>query len=238
MLEGVATVVRGFGALQVNAGNVGRAFVAFQGFGSGINFDSFAKFHEQILSLMMIKLDHIDNFEVSERYAVNAHALEYLRVGLTDLYGVTKSVEIEAQERFGNGFYMLGEPAEVYGVRIINYINWFSVSLISYARMVHTLSCGQPSAEAKKYSERVFPKVQVWRDKVGAHFSFSHPKSDVEALSDFSTSLLTVLDRGRFWAGSGWTFVHKGSSHTIPQWSLTEVFENEVVPRYFPDFVK
>lgn len=182
----------------------------------------------------MIKLDHIDNLEITEADAKNLHALDYMRTGLVDLYNSTSHFESLAIKEYGNScFHLLGGAVGDYGDHVINYVNWFSVSLIAYARLVYVSSTGVQDRTVKEYSDLLFPEVATWRDKIGAHFSFTDPKRDSLALSEFSTVQLLAFDHGRFRAGGCINITHKGSSHSFPNWSLTEVFENDVLPRYF-----
>ena len=127
------------------------------------------------------------------------------------------------------------------GLRIIACaFRWYSVTACDYVRTVGWLTKGGDDEQAKQYLDDVIPEVHYFRDKVGAHFSPSHPrKSDTPSSRFFAEESYTVHfdhDNNVFVAsGSRWNVKASGSFETIDiSWSLTRV-HRELSKRYWPD---
>jgi hypothetical protein len=210
-----------------------------------------------------IALDTIDKLEITPTdYFNEFRTLQTLMGGLHRLYSMIKRRELEFERRCGcikmtvHSFGMDFDGTRDHLDTIACFFHWFGVSVCNYARLVgfihglerkHFARADLTSktnfktikAAVDAYADSVteLKNVQIWRNKVAAHFAITDPyKDDNIATLDMSV-VFPVTFEGRYVVG-GLTMIRGNSmtSHTsqIPPWSLTEVFES-LVPRFWTD---
>lgn len=132
------------------------------------------------------------------------------------------------------------------------YFHWFGTSVCNLARLVGFLSGVASGAYERKATEdreqwQVIARhcgtyvdsipelttIKLWRNKVFAHFAITDPrKNDNPGLLDVSAmSPVTYID-GRFRVGGMFHHI-RGADVDMPQWSVTEAFE-QLAPRFWP----
>ena len=198
-------------------------------------------------------VDHIDGIDVStEAHHHNLTVLQSLDIGLFRLAESTRQYEVEALERFGRenttGLFHFGSPQELW---LGCMFDWFAISLVSYMRTVQLMNLMETngwgledlkrkSAKQKlrdasnAYINRVAPDALEWRNKIAAHRAATNPMSDSLALLTYSTMPTVGYHSPYYCVGHITLTLWDGSSAALPQWSLTQKYE-ELASRYWPD---
>ena len=205
------------------------------------------------MNSQQVVLDTVDNIVVSrEQHHNNLSVLRSLHVGLFHLAEFVRRREMEElpnQDRtrvqfsidFGNNMELLLAPI----------FDWFAVSLISYLRTIKLMEFLEEfegrleplkekrnktrlKAAIRPYLASVAPDVLEWRNKIAAHRSATDPQSDSLAMMTYSTIPPVGYQTPYFGVGHLAINLGDGSSANLPQWSLTQKYE-ELVPRFWPD---
>lgn len=195
----------------------------------------------------MVKIDHIDNLELTDdevaKYFNELRSLDYLAQGLWFLYYQVQRIEAKITEDmgtkkqvfiFGNAPRLKAIPQDLVACAF----HWYAVTVCNYVKMIGWLTHSGDSAKARDYLKQVIPPVKVWRDKVGAHFARISPLKD-DTPADLAKSVMFPIsfDDDAFYAGSlTLTQSSGGKSSTSRRdirWSLTHTHRN-LIPRYWP----
>lgn len=198
-------------------------------------------------------LDHIDGIEITDTQAQQYHnelsALSMLAQGLFFLAKNLKKFEDIVNARIDPVFR---ENGEMFGISwgannpdfdgiptvlISSWFNWYSISACSYAEIIGGLVYGYDSKDKTEYVARILPETKIWRDKVGAHFSFVKIRNfDNSADREVSKIWHPAFSEGRFFIGSLELLIGTENSpdRSRPmRWSLTQVHEG-LISRYWP----
>jgi hypothetical protein len=207
-------------------------------------------------------IDTVTELEIQrENHFNEVRTLQTLYRGMTQLYAMVKRRELEFDRRCGaNKMVMQSFGIDFDGSRdhldtIACFFHWFGVSACNVARLVgfiHGLekklftradlaakaNFKTIKAEIDGYVDSVteLEKVQVWRNKVGAHFAITDPyKHDNIATLDMSVVFPVTFENRYIVGGLTMTKTDSTASHTsqLPRWSLIEVFES-LAPGYWP----
>lgn len=192
-------------------------------------------------------LDYIDKIEVNvENLPKNIQALSYLAEGMRLIASNVLSQEKTYQkENEGLVFSMSSNNNQ----QLSNLFNWFAINTVSYCRIVTLLKLMDKyqwkiedlnknsqnlKEESRKYLNRVIPEIFLWRNKIAAHPAITDPyKEDNISTLEFSIMPNIVYLDKRFFAGAlNWG--SQGQESELKQWSLTRVFEEELIPRFWP----
>ena len=199
-------------------------------------------------------VDHIDGIEVStEAHYNNLTVLRSIDIGLFQLAESTRQHEVEALERFGRDkitdFSHFGSPEELW---LGCMFDWFAISLVSYMRtiqLIHLMEINRWSLEELKqkpaqrklrdasnaYISKIASDVLVWRNKIAAHRAATDPsRSDSLALLTYSTMPTVRYHSPYYCVGHVTLTLSDGSSASLPQWSLTQKYE-ELASRCWTD---
>lgn len=199
-----------------------------------------------------ITVDEIDNIQVSRDVHFNQlNTLRSLSVGLSHLAVFIRRREIEALEKYGNDQVTFitdfGNDLELFLACVFD---WFSISLVSYARTVKLLHLlesegwGLPDLQeqavqralrkaSEVYVNEVAPEVLEWRNKIAAHRSATDPRSDSLAVITYSTFPAVGYRSPHYGVGHLRLSLGDGSTSNLPEWYLTEIYER-LIPRYWP----
>ena len=197
-------------------------------------------------------LDHTDHIAVSSNeHHNNLNVLQSLHRGMFHLAQFARRREAEALEKYGKDkityFSDFGSDIELLLGCIFD---WFSISLISYMRtiqLMHLMETNEWGLEDLKrkpeqrklhnacdvYINKIAPDVLEWRNKIAAHRAATDPRSDSLALLTYSTFPTVGYQSPYYVVGHLRLNLSDGSSAALPQWSLTQNFE-ELTPRYWP----
>jgi hypothetical protein len=191
-------------------------------------------------------IDYVEPVELSKelvsKYANEINSLRYLAQGLEFLFLQVKETEdkILAQSDKLTVFFV-GKPPDLHWINdgfIACAFHWYAVSACNYARLVGWLASDGDSSEAAKYVERVLPAVQIWRNKVGAHFAKTSPKPD-DTPADLEMSVMYPIGFlvDSFWTNPLTLTMRRGgtvsSSRQDMRWSLTRM-HGDLSARYWP----
>jgi len=200
-----------------------------------------------------IVLDHINRIVMDSASPplANAHALDFLPAGLFSLAMTINA--LEEQKNSENGgievFEMLGNMPAIVPCAF----HWFSTSAVNYVKLVGLIDLMQKNgwtsddlaikanwsaikSHCSTYEETVVPSIHKWRNKVTAHFAATDPhKDDNLGMLEQCVMNSVSFHSKRYWAGS-FDFVVKGDSWNLPDWSVTEIYEN-LAKRYWPNSV-
>lgn len=211
-----------------------------------------------------IIIDYIENIEVDFDNAPidNLQALDYLQDGIFHLAGLVKTKEARNTKSSGVGEsgYIPGKETQFYWSNtnsennlLLNQFNWFVISCINYIRIVALVDIMMKNnwkindikghtEEIKKYcsgyTEKVIPELLRWRNKISAHPSAADPRViDNIGLLEFSLMNQLTFASPHYYVG-GFNWSNSGEESDLAPWSLIEVFENRLIPRYWPDIQK
>lgn len=205
--------------------------------------------------LLPLTLDYIKPIRLNpvNRLRIPSAPLHYLPYGLGELAKEVRTHERRLCEKHGAELQIIttfgSHPLER---EIACLFHWFSVSAVNYVRSVafmaymnesdfaiNALSRAEVQREVKlqcnAYLLEVIPEIKTWRDKVSAHFCATDPRSD-DTLPSLAQSLHNTIsfNHGRFETDT-FRIVINGEESTLPKWSLTRVYEEELVPRFWPE---
>lgn len=210
----------------------------------------------------MVVIDYRSMIEVEESSAFNElTTLRTLAMGLNQLYIQVAEIELpirkyEEEHRkrvFSFGLEHFGFPQE--SERLVScYFHWFGVSICNYIRLVGFVDgvarglidrtqIGDSSqkkfvrAHCDTYVKSIaaIQPVLHWRNKAYAHFALTAPyNEDSPALLDVSTMSIVSYSRGRIRSGNGIIFSQNDDEVAMPDWSLTEVYE-DLSQQFWPE---
>ncbi len=195
-----------------------------------------------------ITLDHIKGISFSSDSPPirNIQALYYLPSGIQCLAQTVRAEEIK-NNRAQLSFAVLGSINPI----VVVAFDWFVISTTNYARIVglidlmvsknwktNDLSKSENYQKIKEhcdtYVEKVMPGVNKWRNKVAAHPAATAPRGDDNiATIEYSLMQLISYVRPYFKVEAKWNT--QGHESELPSWALTEVFEKDLIPRFWPD---
>ena len=199
----------------------------------------------------VIELDFIEGITYDPMLSPikNCHPLEYLPEGIHQLALSVRAEEIrQNSEQLCPSFMVDYVDAKTY--LIACKFHWFANTLVNYARlvafveitnkngwMVEHLSDKKTSdavnLHCREYVKRVVPSIYLWRNKVSAHFAATNPFSD-DNTGTLQDSMHHPISYMRpYYFASSHTLSKGGEESAIPQWSLTQTFEN-LTSRFFP----
>lgn len=121
--------------------------------------------------------------------------------------------------------------------------HWFAISVVNYARVIALIDYLQRnnlrleniiekddkekiSNYCKEYVKKVVPEIEIFRNKIAAHFSATDPYN-VDNFVDLELSLMSTLTtyEGNFEI-NGIAFNRNGTQNNqLPIWSVTQEFE-------------
>lgn len=199
-------------------------------------------------------LDHIDNLRLTEenreKYYNALQVHHRLDRGLEYLNGQVLRIETDLRIRMhldgqenamfaGNHPYARDVPFDL----VSCCFDWYAVSVCNYVRIVGWLVSGGDPNRADEYLNRVVPaEVITYRNKVGAHVSFStknRKNRDTPAdhfLSSLSAKWDITFQGDALYAGALTVSLGsgEGGSTSAPmEWSLTKIHK-ELAKRYWP----
>lgn len=155
-------------------------------------------------------LDYVKNLGMSAdevaRRANEIKSLEYLSTGLHFLSDQVQKLETHVAERLppDRKVFLYGNAPEFEGISpelVACMFHWYSVLSCNYVRLVGWLAHENVSdKDARKnrgrdYLSETLPAVQTWRNKVGAHFALTDPRSK-EPDADLASSVLFPISFG------------------------------------------
>ena len=208
-------------------------------------------------------IDYIDNIKIDlDNLPIdNIQALEYISSGIFNLAGIVKTKEYRISQRESSlgddgdlllskhtSLYMLSHSNESY--LLLNQFSWFASSCINYGRIVGLLDLiiknNWKTKDVKsnrkiikeycdKYVEKVMPELLKWRHKISAHPSITDPREeDNLGLLEFSLMNQISFSFPHYYVGAFQWFTG-GEQSDIPRWSLVDIFENKLMPRFWPN---
>ena len=213
-------------------------------------------------TMTAMTIDSIAKLEIQRKEHFNEiRTLQTLTQGIHQLYAMVKHRELEFERRCGaNNMVMQSFGIDFDGSRdrldvIACFFHWFGVSLCNYSRLVgfiHGLETKaftratlqdrdsfqdiKVAVDSYVRSVTELEKVQVWRNKVSAHFAITDPRKDDNAATLDMSVIFPITFENRYVVG-GLTMTVGDSVNSqtsqLPRWSLTEVFE-ALMPRYWP----
>ncbi len=192
-------------------------------------------------------LDHIENIELLDDFPIkNLHALDYTRQGLYELALLIRERENDINTRVGHYVTymaaMMGDDQN----KIMNYFNWFSISIINYVRLVGFIDIVNQKqftredimklenqkiikSHCKNYIKKVIPKIYLYRNKLSAHHSLTDPFPSDNIATLESSVLNSIVYNNPYLETAGLKLNSKLSSDTthvateIKPWQLTKV---------------
>ena len=200
-------------------------------------------------------IDHIDRLELeddrADQYGNELNTLRYLKTGLGYLCHNVQAIESEFR-RQTDGFevWMGGNVppgravpslAESAQDLIACAFHWYSVSACNYVRLVGWLAFNEDTSKAKTYVTEVIPDVEVFRNKVAAHFARVDPRPRHDTLAhEFISVMFPVSFQGDSFVSPPFTLTVdaespkiSGNTSDLQPWSLTQVHQR-LSKRYWP----
>lgn len=199
----------------------------------------------------MKKIDYIKSIEIDfENSPVSniEHVLEYTADGIVVLVNTIKSEEEKIKNTLLGSASFFGVSNNESMRLLANYFNWFSISVVNYIRLIglldimiknnwKTKDISSNTAEIKKhcneYLKEVVPEVYNWRNKIAAHSAIVDPKNDNLGMLEFSVLNPISFRKPHYYVGI-LQKISSGESSSMEEWSVIEVFENKLIPRYWP----
>ena len=184
-------------------------------------------------------------FSREEAPTANFHAINYGPIGL-ELIARNVWQGEQSLKNTRLVFVMPQTTAEA-GV-LTSYFYWFAVTLVNHARLVGMLSYLHKNGlrdaslmdgairrkaveSTNAYVKSIIPEVLTWRNKIGAHYAFTDPRSD-DTIHDLQQSVMMNVSFVRLrWRACGMRW----ADAVIPEWSITEEMER-LAPRFWPNF--
>lgn len=199
--------------------------------------------------MSVIILDHIKRITYNSKVSTikNCAPLFYLPEGLHQLALSVRQKENDKDPRIT--FSILSTDPEEYFIACE--FHWFAVSSVNYARLVGFVDVMSANGwmiehlednDIKKtvnehcttYAKETLGPVYVWRNKVAAHFASSAPFTS-DNIGTLQDSLLDPVGYfGSRYTAHAHTYAKGDEKSIIPEWSLTQVFE-EISTRFFPE---
>lgn len=212
-----------------------------------------------------VKIDYIKNIEIDldNPPISNIQALNYLESGIFYLVNAVGSMEIKSnnpESTINENEFIPGNSTQFYWSNsnphhnlILNQFNWFVISCVSYIKTIglidimtqkgwKTVDIKNNIDEIKKYcsdyANEVVPEILKWRNKISAHPSIVDPKpKDNLGLLEFSLMNQLIFKSPHYYVG-GFNWGIDNEESEMEQWSLIEIFEQKLVPRYWPEMKK
>lgn len=207
-----------------------------------------------------IIIDHVDNITFNkDTFPIkNMHALDYTRQGLFELALLIRQKENIINNNVGHYItYMAAFMGEDQN-KLMNYFNWFSISLINYVRLVGFIDIVNQKEftredmikkenhriikeHCKAYIKKVIPEVYTYRNKLSAHHSLTDPFQDDNIATLESSVLNSIVYNNPYLEAAGLKWNSKISpsdkeavTTEIKPWKLTKVYD-DLTMRYFND---
>lgn len=196
-------------------------------------------------------------FKTANPPLIHAYAIESHRHGLLHLAKQVRALEqqlIDAEPYGSEGGEMIPDFSHFYPVEYCAF-NWFSISLISYLRLIalvdqmqrrgwrlHDLLHNSTSVNQScaSYAKAVAPAVLQWRNKVAAHPTATQPigtsgTRPTDTLGTVLQSFSCPVDRSAGYlevARTRWKI--DGQEADVLPWSVTATYER-LTPRFWPE---
>lgn len=207
-----------------------------------------------------IILDVVDNITFnSDSFPIkNMHALNYTKVGLHQLALEVRKIENNMNKTVGHYMNFMTVGLSPDGNILMNYFNWFSISIINYIRLIGFIDIvnkKQFTREeitkkenhkiikeyCKGYIKKVIPEIYIYRNKLSAHHSLTDPFVD-DNIATLETSVLnSIVYRNPYLETAGIDLKSKllpsdteFQSTVIKPWQLTKVYD-DLTMRYWND---
>lgn len=206
-----------------------------------------------------IIIDHVDNITFNkDTFPIkNMHALDYTRQGLYDLAALIRKTENTINNNVGHYITYLAAFMGKDQDKLMNYFNWFSISLINYVRLVGFIDIVNQKQftredmikkenhriireHCKAYIKKVIPEVYTYRNKLSAHHSLTDPFQDDNIATLESSVLNSIVYNNPYLEAGGLKWNSKISpsdeevTTEIKPWSLTKVYDDLAI-RYWND---
>jgi len=206
-----------------------------------------------------IIIDHVDNITFNKNTfpISNMHALDYTRQGLYELALLIRERENDINTSVGHYITYMAAMMGSDQNKIMNYFNWFSISIINYVRLVGFIDIVNQKQFAredivkkenhrlikkhcKNYIEKVIPEIYLYRNKLSAHHSLTDPLVNDNIATLESSVINTIVYNRPYLETAGLKWNSKLSSDKkqvtteIKPWKLTKVYD-ELTTRYWND---
>lgn len=204
-----------------------------------------------------IILDHIDNitFNRDTFPITNMHALDYTGQGIYELALLIREKENDINTRVGHYISHMSAMMGSEQNKIMNYFNWFSISIINYVRLVGFIDIVNQKQFTREdimklenqkiikdhcrvYIKKVIPEIYLYRNKLSAHHSLTDPFPSDNIATLESSVMNSIVYNRPYLETAGLKLSSKLSSDTehvtteIKSWKLTKVYD-ELTTRYW-----
>jgi hypothetical protein len=207
-------------------------------------------------------IDKVLGIEVLQgNYFNEISTLLNLKYGLALLYNTVRPMELKIiEENKGSDWQFFGNHPTVpreFSSLLPCLFHWFGTSVCNYARLtgyivrkhegiitddseVNNASKRQVKEACDSYLKSVneISEVLKWRNKIGAHFALTDPRSDDNIATLEASIIYPVGFSGGRYRTSNFSYARiEGDTSIvaeIPNWSLTETFEI-LCERFWPD---
>lgn len=120
--------------------------------------------------------------------------------------------------------------------------NWYSVTLVNMITSITKIWIGESILgidRRNEYIDQVCKEVKVFRDKVGAHYSFNTKNKQDNDAERTASSLPTICFNGDKWIASPWRITEQKSgkitnNEEMESWDIENSFMN-IKNRYFEE---
>lgn len=199
-----------------------------------------------------VVIDHVLGVEIDYNSFPlrNIQILDQLKFGMNHIAQIVRDCEIKAL--CDDGVI----PAPVFSLDINTSIacmfGWFVISAVNYSRVVGLLklmdengwstddiaraeNCEIVRVGCTKYAEMVIGELVCWRNKCVAHPAATYPNiNDSKATLEYSLmSLVSYMKPYYIMGGTKWCT--GGEKSKLPEWALTKIYEEKIIPRFWPD---
>ena len=197
-----------------------------------------------------VTLDHLDNiaFDGDNPPFDNYHAFSNLRYGLYKLASEIRELEVQKQSDKKGPIFSLDFTSNPVNNLLVCYFDWFSISVSNYVRLVGLFNlmvqknwkskdlqsnANEVKQYCSEYAKKVIPEIQLWRNKVSAHFAATDPIGDTLGTIELTVFSFVTYVKPYFEVG-GANFSTQGESSEFKRWSVTETYDI-LTPRFWPD---
>lgn len=207
-----------------------------------------------------IIIDHVDNITFNrDAFPIkNMHALDYTRQGLYELALLVRKQENIINNNVGHYITYMAAFMGKEQNKLMNYFNWFSISIINYVRLVGFIDIVNRKQftredmikrenhriikeHCRAYIKKVIPEVYTYRNKLSAHHSLTDPFQDDNIATLESSVLNSIVYNNPYLEAAGLKWNSKispsdeiASATEIRPWRLTKVYDDLTV-RYWND---
>lgn len=193
-----------------------------------------------------VVLDHIESIKfLREKLPIkNWQLLEHLPNAIFSIAEMTRQQEIHNKKQ---SLVFNQNPPSL----LVTSFDWFVMSATNYVRTVglvdfiikNELQTNdfldiEKQKEIKiyctEYVKKVLPAVSQWRNKVSAHPSATDPKKH-DNIATLEHSLMSWVTFISPYYSTSLKWNSLGAESELPGWALTQVYEEKLMPRYWPD---